>query len=232
MKRLLAATLVVAFVGMTRLALAADKPNPTGTWKWGVTFGNQTREMTLKLKLEGDKLTGAMVRDGQQTPIQDAKYKDGDLSFKIVFEANGRKVVIKKTGKVSGDTIKGKTEFERDGQTQSRDWEAKRVADPSGTWKWSTTFNGQTRETTLKLNLEGDKLTGTMVGRSGRETAIQDGKYKDGGVSFTVVRERNGQKMTSKFSGKVSDDTIKGKVEFERQGQAQSRDWEAKRVKE
>ena len=129
MKRLLTAALVVAFVGVAGLAQGADKPNPTGTWKWSVTFGNQTREMTLKLKLDGDKLTGAMVREGQETPIQDASYKDGDLSFKIVFEANGRKMTIKKTGKVSGDTIKGKTEFERDGQAQSRDWEAKRVAE-------------------------------------------------------------------------------------------------------
>ena len=103
---------------------------------------------------------------------------------------------------------------------------------PTGTWKWTVTFGGQSREMTLKLKLEGDKLTGVMAGRSGRETAIQDGKHKDGDVSFTVVRERNGQKMTSKFNGKVSADAIKGKIEFERQGQAQSRDWEAKRVKE
>jgi len=135
MKRLLAAALVVAFVGVASLAQAADKPNPTGTWKWNVAFGNQTREMTLKLKLDGDKLTGAMVREGEETPIQDAKCKDGDLSFNIVFEANGRKMVIKKTGKVGGDTIKGKTEFERDGQTQSRDWEAKRVKEQLVPWE-------------------------------------------------------------------------------------------------
>ena len=36
-------------------------------------------------------------------------------------------MTTKYTGKVSGDTIKGKTERERDGQTQSRDWEAKRA---------------------------------------------------------------------------------------------------------
>ena len=31
------------------------------------------------------------------------------------------------TGKVIGDTIKGKTRSERDGKPQSRDWEAKRA---------------------------------------------------------------------------------------------------------
>jgi len=236
MKRLLVAALVLAIVAAAGFAEAAqDKPDPTGTWKWTVKFNEQSREMTLKLKLEGDKLTGAMVRsDGQETPIQDGKYKDGQVSFKVVRERDGRKMTSKFSGKVSKDTIKGKTEFEREGQTQSRDWEAKRAAaaNPTGTWKWTVKFNEQSREMTLKLKLEGDKLTGAMVGRDGQETPIQDAKYADGEVSFKVVRERSGQKMTLKYAGKVSDDTIKGKTEFEREGQAQSRDWEAKRAKD
>ena len=128
MRRLLAATLVLALVGMATLAQAQDKPNPTGTWKWSVKIGEQTRDITLKLKLEGDKLTGAMLgRDNQETAIQDATFKAGDVSFRIVRERDGRKMTAKYAGKVTGDTIKGKIEFERDGQTQSRDWEAKRA---------------------------------------------------------------------------------------------------------
>ena len=106
---------------------------------------------------------------------------------------------------------------------------AQAAEDPTGTWKWSVTFNDQTREQTLKLKLEGDKLTGAMV-RGDQETAIEEGSFKDNVVSFKVTRERNGQKFTSKYSGKVSGDTIKGKMEFERNGQAQSRDWEAKKA--
>jgi hypothetical protein len=107
---------------------AGEKPNPTGTWKWSVTFGDQTREVTLKLKLDGDKLTGAMLgRNNQETPIEDAKYKDGEVSFKVTRERNGQKFTTKYSGKISGDTFKGKSESERDGQTQSRDFEAKRA---------------------------------------------------------------------------------------------------------
>jgi hypothetical protein len=234
MKRLLAATLVLLIVGATSLAHADDKPNPTGTWKWSVTYNNQTLEMTLKLKLDGETLTGAiMVRDGQETVIQDAKFADGTVSFTVVRERNGQKMTRKYTGKAGEDTIKGKSEAERDGQTQSRDWEAKRVATtvPTGTWKWTVTYGGQTHEMALKLMSEGDKLTGTLA-RDGEATAIQDAKCKDGDLSFTVVRERNGQKMTFKYTGKVSGDTIKGKSELERDGQTQSRDWEAKRAKD
>jgi|SRR5437867_6375957 len=105
-------------------------------------------------------------------------------------------------------------------------------ADPTGTWKWSFTGQGgQTRETTLKLKLEGDKLTGTVSGRGG-ETAIAEAKLKGEEISFQVTREFNGNKVTTKYNGKLSGDTIKGKMEFQRDGQPQSRDWEAKREAE
>jgi len=101
--------------------------------------------------------------------------------------------------------------------------------DPTGTWKWSFTGqNGQTRETTLKLKLEGDKLTGTISGRGG-DTAIESATLKDDAIAFQVTREFNGNKFTQKYTGKISGDSIKGKIEFERDGQAQSRDWDAKR---
>jgi hypothetical protein len=100
---------------------------------------------------------------------------------------------------------------------------------PDGTWKWKMTFGQQEREQTLKLKREGDKLTGAMVGRNDRETKIEDGTFKDDEVSFTVTRERQGNKIVSKYKGKVSGDTIKGKITTTRDGQDRERDWEAKR---
>jgi len=131
MKRLLVGALVVAVAGLAGTARAADKSaNPTGTWKWSFTAGNQTREATLKLKAEGDKLTGAVVgRNGQETPIEDGQYKKGEVSFKVTRERNGQKMTTKYTGKLSGDTIKGKIEAERGGQARTLDWEAKRAKD-------------------------------------------------------------------------------------------------------
>jgi hypothetical protein len=128
MRRLvLAAVWVLMASWQTSLFAADESTDPTGTWKWSVTFNNQTRELTLKLKLEGDKLTGSMLgRDNQETPIEDASYKDGEVAFKVTRERNGQKFTIKYKGKVKDGTIKGTSEFERQGQTQTRDWEAKR----------------------------------------------------------------------------------------------------------
>lgn len=100
-------------------------------------------------------------------------------------------------------------------------------AKPEGTWKWSVERNGEKFETTLKLKLEGDKLSGTITGRDGKETAIEEASYKDGTVSFSVTRERNGEKFVLKYNGKVSGDTITGKIE----GGQNPRDWKAERVK-
>ena len=106
----------------------------------------------------------------------------------------------------------------------------------AGDWTWSTPGRngGEPRKTTLVLKVEGEKLTGkiTSPGRQGGEpqaTEISEGKVKGSEVSFQVVREYNGNKFTMKYSGKLEGDTLKGKIESERDGQTQSRDWEAKR---
>jgi hypothetical protein len=111
-------------------------------------------------------------------------------------------------------------------------------ADPTGTWTWTTPGRngGPDRKSTLKLKLEGEKVMGTLSapGRGGQssDVEISDGKLKGDEISFSVTREFQGNKFTAKYSGKITGDSIKGKMETERNGQNQSRDWEAKRETE
>jgi hypothetical protein len=130
MKRLVFAAIVVVLAGQIGLARADDKPNPTGTWKWTVEMNGQKRDVTLKLKLDGDKLTGSMPgRNNTETAIDDGKFKDGEVSFSVTRDRMGTKVTTKYTGKIDGDTLKGKMEFERDGKAETREFEAKRSKD-------------------------------------------------------------------------------------------------------
>jgi hypothetical protein len=126
MKQLMSVVCLVVFTG---LAKADDKPNPTGTWKYTVEVNGQSREVTFKLKLDGDALTGSVTVADMESKIEDAKYKDGEVSFKVEREFNGNKVTIKYKGTIKGDTFKGKRELERDGQTNTREFEAKRAKD-------------------------------------------------------------------------------------------------------
>src|SRR5688500_13169681 len=51
-------------------------------------------------------------------------------------------------------------------------------ADPTGTWTWTQPARGggEAREVTMKITKEGDKLAGTMTGRQGNETKLQNVK--------------------------------------------------------
>ena len=99
-------------------------------------------------------------------------------------------------------------------------------ANATGIWKWtgkSAEFQGQ--EITGTLKQEGERLSGT-VGSSAGEVEIEEGKAKDGHVSFQItVGER-----VIKFSGKQERDEIKGKVEISEGETKRTVDWTAKRV--
>ena len=123
MKRMATLICVLALAGMVR---AEDKPNPTGTWKYTAEVNGQSIEVTIKLKLEGDKLTGTVSVLDMESNIEDGKYQDGEVSFKVNREMNGNKFTIKYKGKITGDTFKGKRELELGGQTNTREFEAKR----------------------------------------------------------------------------------------------------------
>ncbi len=108
-----------------------------------------------------------------------------------------------------------------------------KAVDPTGTWTFSTpTRDGGTRESTLKIKKEGDKLVGMMIGNQGRETKLDNVKLTGEELSFDVTREFQGNSFTAKYKGKVSADAITGKVTTERGGQTNERDWVAKRKKE
>ena len=104
-------------------------------------------------------------------------------------------------------------------------------ADPVGTWKWETQIGENKRESTLKLKKDGDKLTGVMVGRDNAETKIDDVKYKDGDLAFSVTRERNGNKFTIKYKAKIDGDKIKGSAEGNFGGETRTFEFEGKREK-
>jgi hypothetical protein len=113
-------------------------------------------------------------------------------------------------------------------------------ANPTGTWKVTYTYSGksQTYQPTLKLKLEGDKLTGTLSRSHNQEIVemvLQDVKLKASEISFTVTippQSGNGPNYTRKFHGKIAGDMIKGTVEDEWMGHLPTLDWEAKRVKQ
>lgn len=106
------------------------------------------------------------------------------------------------------------------------------AADVTGKWTYEMQGrNGNTMTSTLNLKQDGDKLTGTVSGRNG-DTDITDGKVDGDTISFKVVREFNGNQMTSSYKGKVDGDTIHFSMSMEggNMGGGQPRTFDAKRA--
>ena len=120
------------------------------------------------------------------------------------------------------------------------------ATDPTGTWTWTTPvppqdqtrttsahIPGLQRKTTLTLKLDGDKLSGTIYTQLSQPRTnpvpITAATLHGERLSFSVTRELNGKKFVQQFAGTITGDTIKGKIEYELNGQPHSAPWTAKR---
>ena len=105
--------------------LAQAKADATGTWKWSYQGpGGNDVEMVLKLKQDGEKLTGTVSGfGGQTTEIQDGTVKDGKVSFKVDRDFGGMKSTTTYIAALADGALKGKSET-----VFTRNFEAKRAA--------------------------------------------------------------------------------------------------------
>jgi hypothetical protein len=109
----------------TQPAAAADATGITGTWKYEFEGPGGSVEVVLKLKQDGEKLTGTITGfGGQENDIEDGTFRDGQFQFKTTREFNGQTMKTMYTGTCDGKTLKGKSET-----TFARSFEAKRGSD-------------------------------------------------------------------------------------------------------
>jgi phage head maturation protease len=92
---------------------------------------------------------------------------------------------------------------------------------------------GPQRVSTLTLKVEDSSLTGklSVPGRDGTpvETPVTDGKVDGDNINFNVIREYNGNSNTNIYSGTLTNDEIIGTIQFNRNGETQTRKWDAVR---
>ena len=107
---------------------AATASNATGTWKWVlVTENGNSHDLSLKLKQEGDKLSGVVIVGDNEVPISDGLVKDGEVTLKVTRERDGKTQVSKFKGTLDGDSIKGKIDSDWSGEMRNYAWNAKRT---------------------------------------------------------------------------------------------------------
>jgi len=117
-------------------------------------------------------------------------------------------------------------------RVHSADAEAlKKAPTLEGTWRWNFVMpDGTTNRPKLRFNVEEGRLSGKTSFRAGRETPLTNLVVNGDQVSFQVVRRRSDRDIVTSYSGKWSDQSIKGRIESDWAGEKQTFDWEAMRA--
>ena len=104
-------------------------------------------------------------------------------------------------------------------------------ADPAGTWTCEYEIGGQKREATLAIKKDGDKLTGMMTYQDKQEAKLNNLKFKDGELTFSVERKVNDMTFNVEYKLKVEGDQVKGKAAVDAGGEKREFDVEGNREK-
>ncbi len=189
--------------------------------EWSVSFYVQgtTTPATFKLKLDGNKVTGKVdsAHTGPGT-LRDGSWVENKLSFTVDF-AKHESIAI--SGHLEGDKLIG--EFTTEGFTAK--WDARKKADNKATaavaapilavdaisGEWNATFEAQGTQVpvTLKLEADGNKLTGTSDSPHLGSGKITNGTRNGDALSFTI----DGPMGTINVGGTYKDGKLAGQFE-------------------
>jgi zinc protease len=85
------------------------------------------------------------------------------------------------------------------------------TANAAGTWKLMVDFQGQQLPVTLKLEQDGEKLTGVLETMLGNGT-IADGKVSGSKIAATANAEMQGQPIEFTITGKIDGESVAGSL--------------------
>ena len=97
-------------------------------------------------------------------------------------------------------------------------------ADPVGTWKCAYSIGDQNRTVELTIKKEGDKVEGTMNWPDQKDEKIKEPTFKDGKLTFSVVRKFMDTLIPIDYALTIDGDKLTGKGSAEFGGQKQEFD--------
>lgn len=226
--------LVMALAVGTSMALAANDP-VSGKYE-GVAKSETLGEIpvTLEIKNENGKVTGKVESPQGPAPITSGTFADGKLLLKL--DAGGNELLV--TATLKDDKLigqwelmgqKGTLELTKAGATVAAAPPKKEepafdasAADPiSGDWEAEADAGGQPLPFTLKLKLEGDKVTGMSESAQG-SAEISKGSFAADKLSITLDTPNGSIVLTAM----VKDGKMTGEYDFA--GQFTGK-WQAKK---
>lgn len=226
MKKLLSILSALSFMLVATTLAAAQTSPAAGEWDVAMNTPGGVRNFKLKLKVEGEKLSGEVGRDSGVLPLQGTA-KGNDIQFTYTVKYNDNDLVLTLTGKVDGDAMKGTVSF---GGLAEDEWSAKRATggaaaaapspavapaaaggkvDVNGAWNVAVETSAGSGNPTFTLKQDGEKLSGRYKGALGESDLTGSIKGAQIEFSFKVSGQVDG---TVVYTGTTDGKTMKGKV--------------------
>jgi SAM-dependent methyltransferase len=101
-------------------------------------------------------------------------------------------------------------------------------AEVAGVWRWRTATPAGEQQYALRLQQRFQKVSGTISSNDG-ETPITNARLMGDQLQFSAATGAQGRQVTLSFNGRISRDTMQGRVEVQDGTSAGQYDWTAHR---
>ncbi|HKG21199.1 MAG TPA: hypothetical protein VKC34_04815 [Blastocatellia bacterium] len=228
MKRIFGPGLALALLcAVAALANAQGGANVGGEWDMTINSPQGSNKVLLKLKQEGDKLSGTVKNARGESPLTSAAIKGNDVTLVMTIQYQGGDMVITYTGKAEKDSMKGEADF---GGLATGDWSAVRhvesaapatppaqapasAASLTGVWNFTVETPNGTGTPVFTLKQEGETVSGTYKGQLGEVPVT--GTVKGNEVTLKIKVNFQGNDMEVTYKGmREGDNSMKGKASF------------------
>ncbi len=101
--------------------------NVAGRWFWSIPSAIGRQHWSMRLEQQFQEIRGKVTIEGKRVSIGDAELKGDQLSFEVGYKSQGQETVMRFSGHITGDTIKGSLQVQGGPSKGIQDWIAKRV---------------------------------------------------------------------------------------------------------
>jgi hypothetical protein len=202
--------------------ISLAQSSPAGEWDVAMNTPGGVRNFKIKLKVDGEKLTGEVARNDGTLPLT-GTVKGNDVQFAYTVRYNDNDLALSFSGRLEGDTMKGTVSF---GGVAEDEWSAKRAGgaaapasstassssgavNVTGSWDVEVQTDQGSGNPAFTFKQEGEKLTGTYKGMFGESPLTGTVKGDKIEFSFKVTGQLEG---TLTYTGTTDGKTMKGKV--------------------